>query len=126
MGRWRWPRMVWKQMEMVNYGAGWRSLDGLLSLVQAQAALPGRKTVLLLSEGLVVPWQVENMFQAIIGAANRANVSIYCVDVTGLSVKSPGNRQHRLVAYRGRISQNQKHDRRPATRQSTCSSRTRR
>jgi VWFA-related protein len=82
-------RLVWKQMEMVNYGSGWRSLDGLLSLVQAQAALPGRKTVLLLSEGIVVPWQIENMFQAIINAANRANVSIYCVDVTGLSIQSP-------------------------------------
>jgi len=100
-------RLVWKQMEMVNYGAGWRSLDGLLSLVQAQAALPGRKTVLLLSEGLVVPWQVENMFQAIIGAANRANVSIYCVDVTGLSVKSPGTASTDLLRTGANISRNQ-------------------
>ncbi len=100
-------RMVWKQMEMVNYGAGWRSLDGLLSLVQAQAALPGRKTVLLLSEGLVVPWQVEDMFQAIIAAANRANVSIYCVDVTGLSIQSPTQAGTDLLGTAGRISQNQ-------------------
>jgi len=100
--------VVWKQMEMVNYGAGWRSLDGLLSLVQAQAALPGRKTVLLLSEGLVVPWQVENMFRAIIAAANRANVSIYCVDVTGLSVKSPGTASTDLLRTAAQISQNQK------------------
>jgi len=100
-------RLVWKQMEMVNYGAGWRSLDGLLSLVEAQAALPGRKTVLLLSEGLVVPWQIENMFQAIIAAANRANVSVYCVDVTGLSVRSPGTAGTDLLRTSGRISQNQ-------------------
>jgi len=100
-------RMVWKQMEMVNYGAGWRSLDGLLSLVQAQAALPGRKTVLLLSEGLVVPWQVENMFQAIIAAANRANVSVYCVDVTGLSVKSPATASTDLLRTGARISKSQ-------------------
>jgi VWFA-related protein len=100
-------RMVWKQMEMVNYGAGWRSLDGLLALVQAQAALPGRKTVLLLSEGLVVPWEVDNMFQAIIGAANRANVSIYCVDVTGLSVKSPGTASTDLLRTSAGISRNQ-------------------
>jgi VWFA-related protein len=99
--------VVWKQMEMVNYGAGWRSLDGLLSLVQAQAALPGRKTVLLLSEGLVVPWQVEHMFRAVIGAANRANVSIYCVDVTGLSVKSPGTPSRDLLRTAAKISQNQ-------------------
>jgi VWFA-related protein len=100
-------RMVWKQMEMVNYGAGWRSLDGLLSLVQAQAALPGRKTVLLLSEGVVVPWQVEDMFRAIIGAANRANVSIYCVDVTGLSVRSPATAGTDLLRTSGNISQSQ-------------------
>ncbi len=100
-------RLVWKQMDMVNYGAGWRSLDGLLALVQAQAALPGRKTVLLLSEGLVVPWQVENMFQAIIGAANRANVSIYCVDVTGLSIKSPATASTDLMRTGAHISRNQ-------------------
>jgi hypothetical protein len=100
-------RLVWKQMEMFNYAAGWRSLDGLLSLVQAQAALPGRKTVLLLSEGLVVPWEVENRFQSIIGAANRANVSIYCVDVTGLSVKSPATANTDLLRTAAKISQNQ-------------------
>src|SRR5580700_2355884 len=100
-------RLVWKQMEMVNYGAGMRELDGLMSLVQAQAALPGRKTVLLLTEGLVVPWQVENMFQAIIGAANRANVSIYCLDVTGLSVRSPATAGTDLLRTSANISQSQ-------------------
>jgi len=100
-------RLVWKQMEMVTYGAGWRSLDGLLALVQAQTELPGRKTVLLLSEGLVVPWEVENMFQAIINAANRANVSIYCVDVTGLSVKSPQQAGTDLLRTTGAISRRQ-------------------
>jgi len=100
-------RLVWKQMEMFNYAAGWRSLDGLLSLVRAQAALPGRKTVLLLSEGLVVPWEADNMFRAIIGAANRANVSIYCVDVTGLSVKSPATANTDLLRTGAKISQKQ-------------------
>ncbi len=100
-------RMVWKQMEMVNYGAGWRSLDGLLALVQAQRELPGRKTVLLLSEGLVVPWPLENMFRSVIDAANRADVSIYCVDVTGLSVKSPAQAGTDLLRTSGQISQSQ-------------------
>jgi hypothetical protein len=100
-------RMVWKQMEMVGYGTGSRSLDGLLSLVQAQAALPGRKTVLLLAEGLTVPWELDEKFRAIIGAANRANVSIYCVDVTGLSVKSPGTASNDLLNTSAGISRNQ-------------------
>ncbi len=100
-------RLVWKQMDMVNYSAGMRSLDGLMSLVQAQAALPGRKTVLLLSEGLVVPWQSEEMFQSIIAAANRANVSVYAVDVTGLTVHSPVTAGTDLLHTGAHISQNQ-------------------
>jgi len=100
-------RMVWKQMEMVNYGVGWRSLDGLLALVEAQTALPGRKTVLLLSEGIVVPWTLTERFQSIISAANRANVSIYCVDVTGLSTKSPAQAGTDLLRTGARISANQ-------------------
>ncbi|MGA2134850.1 MAG: VWA domain-containing protein [Bryobacteraceae bacterium] len=100
-------RLVWKQMGMVTYGAGWRSLDGLRALVQAQAELPGRKTVLLLSEGLVVPWEVEDMFRAVINAANRANVSIYCVDVTGLSIHSPTQPGTDLLRTGAQISANQ-------------------
>jgi VWFA-related protein len=100
-------RIVWKQMEMVNYGAGWRSLDGLLALVKAQGELPGRKTVLLLSEGLVVPWPLEDMFRRVIDAANRADVSIYCVDATGLSVKSPAQAGTDLLRTSGQISQSQ-------------------
>ena len=100
-------RMVWKQMEMVTYGVGWRSLDGLLALIEAQTALPGRKTVLLLSEGIVVPWALTERFQSIISAANRANVSIYCVDVTGLTTKSPGQAGTDLLRTAGSISGNQ-------------------
>jgi VWFA-related protein len=100
-------RMVWKQMEMLNYGVGWRSLDGLLTLVQAQTELPGRKTVLLLSEGIVVPWTLTERFRSIISAANRANVSIYCVDVTWLSTKSPAQAGTDLLRTAGSISANQ-------------------
>ncbi|HTQ56381.1 MAG TPA: VWA domain-containing protein [Bryobacteraceae bacterium] len=100
-------RLVWKQMGMVTYGAGWRSLDGLRALVEAQEALPGRKTVLLLSEGLVVPWEAEDMFRAVIDAANRARVSIYCVDVTGLSIHSPARAGTDLLRTGARISANQ-------------------
>ncbi|MGA2273905.1 MAG: VWA domain-containing protein [Bryobacteraceae bacterium] len=100
-------RLVWQQMEMFNYEVGWRSIDGLLSLVEAQVALPGRKTVLLLSEGLIVPWQVEDTFRALIGTANRADVSIYCVDVTGLSVRSAQTANTDLLRTAANISQNQ-------------------
>ena len=63
---------------------GNRSLDGLLSVVHGMRDLPGRKTVVYLSEGLQVPPWLEEPFRALASEANRAGVSIYSVDVRGL------------------------------------------
>ncbi len=81
-------RLEQHQLEMVTSGIGWRALEGLMNVVRAQSALPGRKTILLLSEGLIVPPQAEEMFRSIVSTANRANVSIYGLDVTGLTTRS--------------------------------------
>ena len=56
----------------------------LMELARAQAALEGRKAILLFSEGLQVPSSVEESFRTAISEANRANVSIYAVDARGL------------------------------------------
>jgi len=61
---------------------------GLLSIVSAMGKLPGRKAVILFSEGVAIPTTVQAGFQSIISNANRANVSIYAVDAAGLRVKS--------------------------------------
>jgi VWFA-related protein len=63
---------------------GRSSLYGLLSLVQGQGALEGRKTLIYFSEGLRVMPAVEAIFNTVIGEANRKNVSIYAVDARGL------------------------------------------
>ncbi len=67
---------------------GTQAMSSLLMLARYQAKLPGRKTILLLSEGLQVPPDNGEMMRATISAANRANVSFYSVDVRGLRVQS--------------------------------------
>jgi VWFA-related protein len=54
---------------------GMRSIDALRSLIRAQARLPGRKTVLLFSEGLAIPPNEPELLDSVIGEANRSNVS---------------------------------------------------
>jgi VWFA-related protein len=67
---------------------GIRTLESLRAFVRSQAPLPGRKTVVLLGEGLPVPPERPEMLQSLIGDANGANVSFYAIDVRGLSTKS--------------------------------------
>jgi VWFA-related protein len=67
------------------------TLDALLSLVRAQAQLPGRKVVLYFNPRLYVPELVKEQYRNLIGAANRANVSFYTVDPKGLVTTSQGD-----------------------------------
>ena len=67
---------------------GIRTIESLRAFVRSQAMLPGRKTVLLLGEGMPVPPERPEMLQSLIGDANAANVSFYAIDVRGLSTKS--------------------------------------
>lgn len=67
---------------------GIRTIEALRAFVRSQAPLPGRKTVILLGEGLPVPPERPEMLQSLIGDANAANVSFYAIDVRGLSTKS--------------------------------------
>jgi VWFA-related protein len=62
------------------------SIFSMLSLIREQIVLPGRKTVVYFTEGLQVPENMIEQFQDLIGAANRAGVSIYGVDSRGLTL----------------------------------------
>jgi len=81
-------RMNQLTLRMLMYQEGSRTIDALRSLVRQQARLPGRKTVLYLSEGLVVPPEQPELLQSIISEANRGNISFYTVDVRGLTTVS--------------------------------------
>lgn len=67
---------------------GRSSIFSLLSLFNGQRSLPGRKTLIYFSEGLQVPSDLREQFQAAISAANRSNVSVYAVDARGLVTAS--------------------------------------
>lgn len=67
---------------------GYATTESLLALVNAMGRLPGRKALILFSEGLSLPVQVVSHFRSVISAANRANVSIYTVDAAGLRAMS--------------------------------------
>ena len=80
--------MITNQRGMVDGIAGMKVWDSLLQIVRYESALPGRKTVLYLSEGLVNPPGRHDFVRTVISAANRGNVTFYCIDVRGLTLAS--------------------------------------
>ncbi len=74
------------------------SIFSLLSLVKEQTALPGRKTVIYFSMGLQVPDSMIETFTSVIGAANRANVSVYGVDARGLTTEAQNSAAKSMLA----------------------------
>jgi VWFA-related protein len=73
---------------------GRASLASLRAIAQAAAALPGRKNVVVFSEGFLTRTSGQSpngaALAAVIDAANRANVACYFVDPSGLSLGQAG------------------------------------
>jgi VWFA-related protein len=67
---------------------GFATSNGLLAVVQGLQRVPGRKTIVFFSEGMYIPDRVLLQFQAVIAAANRANVAVYTMDAVGLRAHS--------------------------------------
>jgi VWFA-related protein len=67
---------------------GYATTNGLFAIINAMRLLPGRKSLVLFSEGLLIPPAVQRLFSGVIDAANRANVSIYAMDAKGLRIDS--------------------------------------
>jgi VWFA-related protein len=76
---------------------GFATTNALLALVSGLQTTPGRKAIVLFSEGLQIPPAVEASFQSVISAANRANVAIYCADAAGLRVASSADEARREI-----------------------------
>ena len=68
---------------------GFATSNGLMAVVQGLQRVPGRKTIVFFSEGMAIPDRVLAQFQAVIAAANRANVAVYTMDAAGLRTHSP-------------------------------------
>ena len=67
---------------------GYATSNALLAVVSGLKSLPGRKTVVFFSEGLMIPDNVREQFRSVINTANRANVSVYTMDAVGLRAQS--------------------------------------
>src|SRR5256714_10942559 len=59
-------------------------LAALAAICEAQRSLPGKKTLILFSQGFVAPEVLDWQVQSMIDIANRANVAIYIIDSAGL------------------------------------------
>lgn len=67
---------------------GYGTMNALTAVVNALKLVPGRKSVLFFSEGLVIPPNVMPRFLGLIDEANRANVAVYAMDAKGLRAES--------------------------------------
>lgn len=67
---------------------GYSTTNALLSVVASLQELPGRKTIVFFSEGLAVPPAAQAAFRSVVDTANRANVTIYAIDASGLRAES--------------------------------------
>jgi len=89
--------MAQMQLDMLQFSqqlareqVGRASIYSLLALVRGQTELPGRKSVLYFTEGLYVPTSMAELFQSVISAANRNNVTFYAADIRGLQTTPEG------------------------------------
>jgi VWFA-related protein len=64
-------------------------LAALAAICEGQRAIPGKKTVVVFSQGFIAPQALDWQVQSTIDLANRANVSIYIIDSTGLTGGTP-------------------------------------
>ena len=53
---------------------GYSTTNGLFSIISTLGGLPGRKSLVLFSEGLAIPTAVQRLFTGVIAAANRVSV----------------------------------------------------
>lgn len=70
---------------------GYDIAQGLMAVVNSLAPYRGRKTIVFFSDGLPVSPALSARLDALIEAANRANVTTYAVDAHGLRAKSTTN-----------------------------------
>lgn len=64
-------------------------LASLAAICEAQRGIPGKKTLVLFSQGFVAPATLDWQVQSAIDIANRANVAIYIIDSAGLTASAP-------------------------------------
>ncbi|HEV7684065.1 MAG TPA: VWA domain-containing protein [Pyrinomonadaceae bacterium] len=64
-------------------------LAGLAAICEGLRSIPGKKTLVMFSQGFVAPQSLDWQVQSTIDIANRANVTIYVIDSSGLVGGTP-------------------------------------
>ncbi len=64
-------------------------LAAIAAICEAQRAIPGKKTLVLFSQGFVASSVLDWQVQGTIDMANRANVAVYIIDSAGLTAGGP-------------------------------------
>ena len=64
-------------------------LAAIAAICEGLRAVPGKKTLVLFSQGFVTPAVLDWQVQSTIDIANRANVAIYIIDSAGLKASAP-------------------------------------
>jgi VWFA-related protein len=64
-------------------------LAALAAICEAQRSIPGKKTLVVFSQGFIAPAILDWQVQSVIDIANRANVAIYIIDSAGLRTSGP-------------------------------------
>ena len=64
-------------------------LAGLAAICEGLRTIPGKKTLVVFSQGFVAPQNLDWQVQSTIDMANRANVAIYIIDSSGLTGGTP-------------------------------------
>src|SRR6266571_4985527 len=64
-------------------------LAALAAIAEGLRSIPGKKTLVMFSQGFVAPESLDWQIQSTIDIANRANVATYVIDSTGLTGGTP-------------------------------------
>lgn len=99
--------MITDQSGMVNLVEGMRTWQALQQIIHYESAMPGRKTILYLSDGLVMPPGRDDIVRQTISAANRGDVTFYCIDVRGLTLGASNSLSTGLVESAAATSRTQ-------------------
>ena len=85
---------------------GQKAFDQMQTMIRELGSLPGRKTVLLLSPGIIATGIDPDKFKSLVTTANSDNISIFAIDTNGMdansSVMGGINMTHTAAASGGR------------------------
>ncbi|HYY98590.1 MAG TPA: VWA domain-containing protein, partial [Pyrinomonadaceae bacterium] len=96
-----WSLERWEELQRDQQGSA--TTNGLLAVAASLGKLPGRKAIILFSEGLIIPPSALEPFRAVVNAANRNNVSVYTVDAAGLRAESKTEETRKEIESRARL-----------------------